>query len=336
MINKNCKKCHKPMNGGVYRKPNQCPSCGQLQNENLDARNRPIYLNKQASITDNLSINAQSPIPDETAENSITSRKEMNGGRVEPVIDDNSKQKITKISARSAPQVKEKSQLKEEKTQQKINFHAAKIKSTSTDEMSKHESRLKKAPSRSAKNVMANIRAEIDAIETRKSNSKSRQTASKSAHVNPKPNVNNLEKTNQIKLKNRSDNVAALSDHRDKSKKSVNPRLHSGVLLTTESSQNLDIRKHLDIISSDLLFPVEFRTKKGRQNVLTAARKKVLSELRKDAHTLGANAVVDVKISYNEILNGDAPKILFMATGTAVVIGDKHLKRRSQTKANNA
>ncbi len=40
MINKPCVKCKKPMNGGVYRKPNQCPHCFALQDTTRSADNK--------------------------------------------------------------------------------------------------------------------------------------------------------------------------------------------------------------------------------------------------------------------------------------------------------
>ncbi len=42
MINKSCVSCSKPMNGGVYRKPNQCPHCLSLQDESLTVDCKPV------------------------------------------------------------------------------------------------------------------------------------------------------------------------------------------------------------------------------------------------------------------------------------------------------
>ncbi len=44
MINKSCVSCNKPMNGGVYRKPNQCPHCLSLQDESLTVDCKPIKI----------------------------------------------------------------------------------------------------------------------------------------------------------------------------------------------------------------------------------------------------------------------------------------------------
>lgn len=48
MINKTCKSCSQPMNGGVYRKPNLCPHCHTIQDENRAPDNK--LLNPQAKI----------------------------------------------------------------------------------------------------------------------------------------------------------------------------------------------------------------------------------------------------------------------------------------------
>ncbi len=40
--NKNCVSCQQPMNGGVYRKPNQCPHCLTLQDHAKSADNKPL------------------------------------------------------------------------------------------------------------------------------------------------------------------------------------------------------------------------------------------------------------------------------------------------------
>lgn len=42
MINSVCVSCHQPMNGGVYRKPNQCPHCSTLQDDKRTAANKLI------------------------------------------------------------------------------------------------------------------------------------------------------------------------------------------------------------------------------------------------------------------------------------------------------
>ncbi len=42
MNNDPCVKCKKPLNGGVYRKPNLCPHCFSIQDETLTAKGKPI------------------------------------------------------------------------------------------------------------------------------------------------------------------------------------------------------------------------------------------------------------------------------------------------------
>ncbi len=50
MINKSCVSCSKPMNGGVYRKPNQCPHCLSLQDESLTVNCKPVKLQEVKQI----------------------------------------------------------------------------------------------------------------------------------------------------------------------------------------------------------------------------------------------------------------------------------------------
>ncbi len=46
MINKTCKACSQPMNGGVYRKPNVCPHCLTLQDESRAPDNKHLNAHK--------------------------------------------------------------------------------------------------------------------------------------------------------------------------------------------------------------------------------------------------------------------------------------------------
>ena len=49
------------------------------------------------------------------------------------------------------------------------------------------------------------------------------------------------------------------------------------------------------------------------------ARKTVLQELRREAHAIGANAVVGVDLDYVD-LSGSGTMVMLVASGTAVVI----------------
>jgi uncharacterized protein YbjQ (UPF0145 family) len=59
------------------------------------------------------------------------------------------------------------------------------------------------------------------------------------------------------------------------------------------------------------------------QNKLREARQYCLSELRAEAQSLGANAVIAVSLSYSEF-SGQGKSMLFLvASGTAVVVVEK-------------
>ncbi|MFL0810360.1 MAG: heavy metal-binding domain-containing protein [Agarilytica sp.] len=62
MISKACVKCHEPMNGGVYRKPNQCPHCFGLQDESRTAFNKPIKTEAVAKASLEIVVNNNTAI----------------------------------------------------------------------------------------------------------------------------------------------------------------------------------------------------------------------------------------------------------------------------------
>ncbi len=54
------------------------------------------------------------------------------------------------------------------------------------------------------------------------------------------------------------------------------------------------------------------------QGVLRDARKVVLTELRREAYSVGANAVVGVDLDYSEFSGGGKSMLFLVASGTAV------------------
>lgn len=110
----------------------------------------------------------------------------------------------------------------------------------------------------------------------------------------------------------------------------------SEVLLTTESAPNFKIVKRIDIITAECAYGMNIfkdifaslsDTFGGRnnsiQNTLRDARKTALAELRKEAFSLGANAVIGIDLDYSEISGGGKSGMLFIvASGTAVIIED--------------
>lgn len=108
------------------------------------------------------------------------------------------------------------------------------------------------------------------------------------------------------------------------------------VLLTTETVPNLKITKRIDIITSECVYGMNIfkdifasfsDTLGGRsnsiQNTLRDARKTALTELRKEAVSVGANAVIGIDLDYSEISGGGKSGMLFIvASGTAVIVDD--------------
>lgn len=106
------------------------------------------------------------------------------------------------------------------------------------------------------------------------------------------------------------------------------------ILLTTESTPNLKVIKRLDVITAECAYGMNIfkdifaslsDTFGGRNNsiqdTLRDARKTALAELRKEAFSLGANAVVGIDLDYSEISGGGKAGMLFIvASGTAVII----------------
>lgn len=106
------------------------------------------------------------------------------------------------------------------------------------------------------------------------------------------------------------------------------------ILLTTESHPDLKVVKRLEIVTAECAFGmnifkdlfVEVRDivggrSKTVQNVMRDSRRIALNELKKEAHLLGANAVIGVDLDYVE-LSAFKNMVLLVASGTAVILGD--------------
>lgn len=102
------------------------------------------------------------------------------------------------------------------------------------------------------------------------------------------------------------------------------------IILTTEASHNLDIEERIGIITAeavigmnvvkDLLASVR-DVVGGRsgtlQKALREAREIVLDELKREAHSLGGNAVVAIDLDYGEI-SANGTMLMVVASGTVV------------------
>lgn len=107
----------------------------------------------------------------------------------------------------------------------------------------------------------------------------------------------------------------------------------SNILLTTETSLDLEIEKRIEIITAECAFGMNIfkdffagvrdifgGRSKATQGVLRDARKTVLSELRKEAYAVGANAVIAIDLDYSEFSGGGKSMLFVVASGTAVKV----------------
>ena len=104
------------------------------------------------------------------------------------------------------------------------------------------------------------------------------------------------------------------------------------VVLTTETAPNLNITKRIEIVSAEVAFGMHIfkdlfagirdivgGRSKAVQDTMRDSRRTALYELKKEAHAVGANAVVAVDLDYVE-LSGAGNMVMLVASGTAVVI----------------
>jgi uncharacterized protein YbjQ (UPF0145 family) len=110
------------------------------------------------------------------------------------------------------------------------------------------------------------------------------------------------------------------------------------ILLTTETSPNLKIKKRIEIVTAEVaegmhIFKDLFASARdivgGRseavQKTMREARRTVLYELKREAYLVGANAVVGVDLNYIELGALGTNMVMLVASGTAVVIEDEGL-----------
>ena len=108
------------------------------------------------------------------------------------------------------------------------------------------------------------------------------------------------------------------------------------VLTTAPSLEGYQIIETLDIVSSECVYGMNlFRDmfvwardivggrSESSQKVLRDARKICLMELRREAESLGANAVIAVALDYSEISGNGKSMLLLVASGTAVLVSPK-------------
>jgi uncharacterized protein YbjQ (UPF0145 family) len=111
----------------------------------------------------------------------------------------------------------------------------------------------------------------------------------------------------------------------------------SGIILSTEAAPDLRVAERLDIITAEFAVGMGLLTdifnawrdvfggrSKSYQNALKDARKAVLQELRREAHMIGADAVLGVNLDYSEISGGGKSMMFLVASVTAVRLAKTH------------
>ena len=104
------------------------------------------------------------------------------------------------------------------------------------------------------------------------------------------------------------------------------------IMLTTETAPNLNITKRIEIVTAEVAYGMNifidlFASVRdvvgGRSEAVQAtmrdARRTALYELKKEAHAVGANAVVGVDLDYVE-LSSSKSMVMLVASGTAVIV----------------
>jgi uncharacterized protein YbjQ (UPF0145 family) len=109
------------------------------------------------------------------------------------------------------------------------------------------------------------------------------------------------------------------------------------IMLTTETSPNLKITKRIEIVTAEVAYGMNIikdlfagvrdivgGRSEAVKKTMRDARRTALYELKKEAHSVGANAVVGVDLDYVE-LQGATNMVMLVASGTAVIIEDEGL-----------
>lgn len=107
----------------------------------------------------------------------------------------------------------------------------------------------------------------------------------------------------------------------------------ASITLTTESAPNLQIDRRIDIITAEVVIGMHLfkdiastwrdvfgGRSKVMQSGLRDARKAALDELRREAASVGADAVIGVALNYSEISGGGKSMLFLVASGTAVTL----------------
>ncbi|WP_370979375.1 heavy metal-binding domain-containing protein [Agaribacterium sp. ZY112] len=95
------------------------------------------------------------------------------------------------------------------------------------------------------------------------------------------------------------------------------------IKLSKGESSDFEVASQLGSVKANCLFSLEKLMAKSpqntRQTVLKSAQKSVLLSLRKEAHKLGANAVIKTEVKFKELSHKGEPKVQCIAFGEAVM-----------------
>lgn len=119
----------------------------------------------------------------------------------------------------------------------------------------------------------------------------------------------------------------------------INPdKLQNIILTTTPDVPNRKIAEIIEVVTAESVFGVNLfqdlfsgvrdivgGRAKGQQSILREARKVCLEELRMDAASVGADAVVGIDLDYSEISGGNKSMLILVASGTAVRLEDGYV-----------
>ena len=107
------------------------------------------------------------------------------------------------------------------------------------------------------------------------------------------------------------------------------------IMLTTEAAPNINITKRIEIVTAECAFGMNIfkdlfagvrdivgGRSKAVQESMRDSRRTALYELKKEAHAVGANAVVGVDLDYMELSSGGT-MVLLVASGTAVIVEEE-------------
>ena len=107
------------------------------------------------------------------------------------------------------------------------------------------------------------------------------------------------------------------------------------IMLTTEAAPNINITKRIEIVTAECAFGMNIfkdlfagvrdivgGRSKAVQKTMRDSRRTALYELKKEAHAVGANAVVGIDLDYMELSSGGT-MVLLVASGTAVIVEEE-------------